>query len=562
LNENGPQSITTPTGVLTVTLSQSNPDGKYTLEYKYTLQKNYAQHTENASKEDYNPSLFEQGEADYLTNDWDESKDVDSFTFNVLGFEQVLTVKVQDDGLGTPSDMSGTVTYEQVTASYKLAMCIDLSLSMLSSTAESGNGNANALYMDSRIYATQVAMMKMLMEYADQAGADKIRVSLVGYNTTSVALGESLTLDEALTKIGKLYNGHTLAFQTDISGNYVKDTDGNYIIQHTESYHSNGVTFLASTNYGAGLNSFLSIVQSFMTSDDQVRAYFFSDGVPTSGQASNTAWTNYINTLADAQLKKLDVYTVGIAGAAENNADIEDITGTLGESDAKHVYIPADVPVSFYADTLVSTVGINGHIGLPVTADGVIGDRAFVAKVKLLSDTAQEEAAEEGFLYGIEIDGETGFPQAADGNIGKSTADTMESFSFALQFGQIIFNADGTWVFKPDQSEADNIPSGNTSFNFLVTFMDADGDTLEQNFTFTLHKNTSDNVTSAESPASEVDSDSFGAAGEEATVTASAAAAAPTSLDGTLDSDAGKEILGSEDNDTLSGGAGNDTLSG
>ncbi len=464
----GPHTVTTDHGHMEITVT---PDGNggYTVSYEYTLEKNWAEHPDNAAHPGGGRPYhgYPEGTAPAGTyDDWDEAAkpDCEEFTFKVGNQEQVLQITIEDDGLGEPGKMGNTVTFEEVQAEYNIALCIDISGSMLWNR---GSESAAEDYADTRIYAQQVAMLHMLREYANQAGADNVHVTMSFFGR-----GEALDSTKTMTyaEAVKLIQGLTSKYQVSL------DENGDGVI--TKDNHNSDYTPNGGTNYTAACDAFAEVVEMLLAQDPQVRAYFFSDGNPDpAGQTADKsdAWMELLRNLTPEQLEHFNLYTVGIAGSATDLGEaLKAVLGALS-GDAEHtagVYIPENAPVSFYVDTLIDTVGLNGRVELPIAADGVLNGKAFLQNVVYVDTKGVSHG---GDLVGVD---EKGFPKAADGTI-----DT-ESVAVDVPYGKIIFHVDGTYTFQPSPDLLKNLPAGGDTMKFSLTFMDADGDAIMREFSF------------------------------------------------------------------------------
>ena len=491
IHAEGDYTITSPHGELAVSVTAET--GGYTVAYTFTLTGNYDKHPDNAATMGgaYNPDP-DQANPDSHWNEASRDYAGDDFLFKVGSVTEALHITIKDDGLAA-GDSGDTVPYELVTPHYDLGLCFDLSSSMLVRLNGSGSGNPTtvAQYQQTPLFATVAGALAMLEEYKSQAGEDNVNISVACFAERAYSVSFS-SYDNAYTYIANMLPGYVVKIGADgtpyaekvstVAAGTTWPAAGTTLAVDSTAHY--GVA--TGTNYTAGLSALQAVAASLIGGDEQVRVYFMSDGEPNRGTLNpsgdthySPAWTNFLNTLSSDELALLKVYTVGLAGYNNDNA-FKDVIFPLGAENAPPiVHIPKDAVPAEYIDNLVATVGINGHIDLPTTADGVINDKgvmkAFVESVELLG--ADHEVIGGGVLDGINVNYDTGLPSAKDGII-----DT-ESISITLPYGAITFKADGSYVFQPDHSKVVNIPPTGESFTFKITFMDADGDTATREFT-------------------------------------------------------------------------------
>jgi Mg-chelatase subunit ChlD len=501
--------IDTQLGKLTFTAT-AKEDGTYEVKYEYLLQENIATHTDNAAQpgeDNYNhpaPGYTDKA-GDWVneegSNDWDEStthgKPEDTFTFTVGGEAATVSTVVEDDGLSDVKLDSPVLVIDSTPPSYDLVLCVDMSLSMLLQRTTTGGNNTGEdsapttfgalsleTYEGTRLYATQVALLKMLHAY-EQRDPDAT-VSLSAFNTTAIVFDPTpMSISEALTAVGNLLPGFTMTI--DAVGNISTLRDG--VMDDGGSWPAAG------TNYTNGLQEMYEALSEagVFNGDNAVRAYFISDGFPNpAGSSGNDDWKALLEGLTPEELENFELHVVGIDGTGGNAFDGVMIDG-IGHTHT----IPSEAGLESFINALIGTLAdAQGYFELPTTADGVLkghthpegvefGDhsndteqlKAFVQKV-VLNDGQEYKATysvPDGELVSVD---ENGFPKADDGTI------DSESLTITTAYGTFAFTADGAYSFTADPDAHKLI--GTKEFHFTVTFMDADGDTLEKTFDFTI----------------------------------------------------------------------------
>ncbi|MDL2307267.1 hypothetical protein LJC48_04480 [Desulfovibrio sp. OttesenSCG-928-C06] len=464
-------------------------EGSNTLTYSYTLNSNTLHEDSYYKVTVTDKGTYEGGSEP--SKHWDETSSSE-FVFKVGATDpgQKLVVNVDDDGLGTPGKMSVEVGVAETTVNYDLVFCFDLSGSMTWKAVNGSSGNAvssnctASQFMESRIFATVSAAIATLDAYAKQGGEDGINLYMMGFSgsASSINSGNAYTsYSDAREALCSLVKGFKIDFRTNDKGELEP-----YAV--ADSSNTSGVWPSGSTNFTSALNALASLTAKAVAHEGEDRVYFMSDGEHDTNSGSSSTWTKFLNGtstdpagLTGANNEHLELYTVGLAGVTDGN-----FNGVLNGANDKikndHVKIPDDAVAKDYIDALTETVGgLDGAMDVPVTADAVLNGKAIVQNVILLDAEGNPVAGDKVGGNLVDVDA-NGFPKASDGTI-----DT-ESVTIEVPYGDIIFRVDGSYTFKPVADKLKNLPEGDTTMKFQVTFMDADGDTRVQTFEYTINK--------------------------------------------------------------------------
>ncbi len=457
--------------------------GLVTLSYTFILTDNDPTHPDNAYKhpDDYTHSSEDNAAnvpgSPSSPNHWDEGKQSDSFTFKLdgkdLGENGTLTITIEDDGLSAFTPQTDGVSVSELPLSYNLVLCVDLSGSMLFTPAneknlssapdvsELKNPNYGYGYDDTRLYTTQVAMIKMLLAYKEQVGNDNVHVDLVGFNTSLHKYGAGLTVDQAITAICRLAAPAVLEYD---------QATGEVTLNWTprdNSWDDVG----GNTNYGTALNDGISggvqalLNQALADTTEGVanRLYFISDGAHNTGNFTRD-WGDYIDdTLAEtsADFKAL---AVGLSDVASMGS-LPNVIGTQDNKIGDTAFVPQDNP-ALLADILYGSIGDDGTILLPYGADGdIVLQSLSIGNKAVTLATVEEDTGFQGASLGTKVVYVNTAGQIVDTNTG-------EDF-----LGTFTFKSDGKYTFMPNAAACGKL-TGDVDITIALTFMDKDGDTL------------------------------------------------------------------------------------
>ena len=486
INAEGNYTVYSEHGHLDVTVSYNSGSGNFDVSYEFTLTQNYDQHEDNATNpnasglsdgDEYN----HHGQPDWdgtKPNDWNESSgplDSDTFIFTVGSQSENLSVTILDDGLAAGEIEPQSLEVETIAANYNIVLCVDTSASMLltmdniTGTGSYANNAANLNagqyginYDDTRIYAVQVAMLQMLEEYGSKPGAENFTVTLATFNTGANLLGDNMTISEAIDAISKMLPG------------FIVQSDGSWEYNPAVNPYVAGNWPAAGTNYNAGLTE---IMGSLIGEPDyETRVYFFSDGHgnPALTGAQATAWENAVSDAANQG--HFSLHTVGLINAT--GSSLAAVTGSVG---TVH-YIPPSTDLGDFVNELLGTLAdLTGYFALPESADGVVTQggldgetqlKAFVQNVVLENGETVNAVYSNDSGDLVSVDPATGFPGAV----------ASQYVSITTDLGTFNFWVDGKYTFTAGPNATKLI--GDQEFNFTITFMDADGDTVIREFFF------------------------------------------------------------------------------
>ncbi|MDL2307186.1 hypothetical protein LJC48_04045, partial [Desulfovibrio sp. OttesenSCG-928-C06] len=501
------------------------------LSYSYEVRSSQ-QHSDNEYSQGNEYQGAKEG-SDLDPNHWDESNDI-KFEFKVGDQTAELVVKVEDDGLLNYTQTPGEAGFEYVPAAYNIAICLDLSGSMLykanssiegknakyspeefynyylkndgdDSTNPTHGGNAQYGYEDTRMFQTQVATLEMLLAYRAQvADADgnvkdgALQVTLFGFSIGGYKFnkGEPMDIDTAIKMVEEMFSPIKVTIGADGKPVVSYDVDnirGGWDLKDSDNFPS----ALDGTNWANGLKASEKSIEDFIkegaANGDETRFYFMSDGEPNNGDTNVAAWKAFLTKLAGMDgYEHFELHSVGLSGVNSNY--FSNITkDSNGKPVGEQHMIPDDANLESFISELLGTLSdYTGYIKLPSAADGVVKqayadedaakadptaaqEKAFLREVELtITDSDGKEVIVKGVIGG-ELDA-NGFP-----------SESIQGGNFCTiqtEYGTFTFRADGTYHFKANP-EYNKLPD-DVKFEFELTFMDSDGDTVKGGFDFTL----------------------------------------------------------------------------